>query len=197
MSSTLQQSPAPGEYLLRWRGDALEVSLSCSCDRPGRAVCRTEIGGGQWHDVPLTLISPGRWRAVLPLDEVGIFHGKCCFILEGADSPEWPEGDNFTVKVAPADTRSGNAIYTVFPRQFGSFREVARRLDFIMGEMGFNIIQTLPVFPVPVTYAVMGEYGCPFAATDFFSVDPAMAEFDERPTPLDQFRELVDDVHAR
>ncbi|MBQ2346000.1 MAG: glycogen debranching enzyme N-terminal domain-containing protein, partial [Kiritimatiellae bacterium] len=43
----------------------------------------------------------------------------------------------------------------------------------------------------------MGEYGCPFAATDFLSVDPAMAEFDEFTTPLDQFRELIDAVHAR
>ena len=96
-----------------------------------------------------------------------------------------------------AETRANNSIYTVFPRQFGSFREVARRLDHIMDRMGFRIIQTLPPFPVPTTYAVMGEYGCPFAATDFLSVDPAMAEFDEFKTPLDQFRELIDAVHAR
>ena len=50
---------------------------------------------------------------------------------------------------------------------------------------------------MPTTYAVMGEYGCPFAATDFFSVDPAMAEFDPYATPLDQFRELIGAVHAK
>ena len=213
----MNQSPSPDAYLLRWCGDTLEVSLTLDAPRKGRAVFRTEVGGAkiarretieqndhgltplekQWRDVPLAETRPGVWSATLRLDEVGIFHGKCCFFPEGAAAPEWPAGGNLTVKVAPATTRGGNAIYTVFPRQFGSFREVARRLDFIMGTMGFNIIQTLPVFPVPTTYAVMGEYGCPFAATDFFSVDPAMAEFDEYATPLDQFRELVDAVHAR
>jgi hypothetical protein len=66
-----------------------------------------------------------------------------------------------------------------------------------MDKMGFRLIQTLPPFPVPTTYAVMGEYGCPFASLDFYSVDPAMAEFDEYATPLDQFRELIDAVHSR
>ncbi|MBO7206981.1 MAG: glycogen debranching protein, partial [Kiritimatiellae bacterium] len=101
------------------------------------------------------------------------------------------------MKVESAETAANNSIYTVFPRQFGSFREVVRKLPHIMDAMGFRIVQTLPPFPVPTTYAVMGEYGCPFAATDFFSVDPAMAEFDKRTTPLDQFRELIGAVHAR
>lgn len=213
----LQQNPEPGSFHLRWAGDTFAATLKLDAPRPGRAVFRTEIGGAavarretveqndlgatplerQWRDVPMAEAAPGVWRVELPLGEVGIFQGKCCFFPEGADAPEWPGGDNLVVKVEPAETRGGNAIYTVFPRQFGSFREVVRRLDVIMGRMGFNIIQTLPVFPVPTTYAVMGEYGCPFAATDFFSVDPAMAEFDGKTTPLDQFRELIGAVHAR
>ena len=141
--------------------------------------------------------SAGMFSVGIPLDRVGIFEGKCCFFPEGSSTPEWPKGGNFRVKVAPAATRSANSIYTVFPRQFGSFREVSRRLPHIMDAMGFRIVQTLPPFPVPTTYAVMGEYGCPFAAIDFHSVDPSMAEFDRFATPLDQFRELIDSVHAR
>ncbi len=213
----MQQTPEPDSFHLRWAGDTLAVALKLDAPRPGRAVFRTEIGGAaiarretveqndlgatplerQWRDVPMAEAAPGLWRAELPLGEVGVFRGKCCFFPAGGGAPEWPAGGNFSVKVAPAETRGGNAIYTVFPRQFGSFRAVARRLDVIMGTMGFNIVQTLPVFPVPTTYAVMGEYGCPFAATDFFSVDPAMAEFDGKTTPLDQFRELIGAVHAR
>ena len=213
----LQQNPEPGSFHLRWAGDTFTATLKLDAPRPGRAVFRTEIGGAavarretveqndlgatplerQWRDVPMVEGARGVGRGELWLGEVGSFEGKCCFFPEGADAPEWPGGDNLVVKVEPAETRGGNAIYTVFPRQFGSFREVVRRLDVIMGRMGFNIIQTLPVFPVPTTYAVMGEYGCPFAATDFFSVDPAMAEFDGKTTPLDQFRELIGAVHAR
>ena len=213
----MTQLPETGDFLLKWRGDTLEVTLKLERPRKGRAAFRTNIGHAKvrrreiiaetergetplakaWTDIPLNEVEPGLFKASIPLDEVGVFSGKACFFPEGSNVPEWPEGENTHVKVESAVVRENNSIYTVFPRQFGSFREVARRLDFIMGKMGFRIIQTLPPFPVPTTYAVMGEYGCPFAARDFFSVDAAMAEFDEFSTPLDQFKELIDAVHAR
>ena len=210
------QNPPPDAYLLRWHTDRLAVSLKLDAPQKGRAVLRTNLSRAAvdrgeiiaetedgitpleraWTDIPLEEIRPGEFATEVELGETGVFSGKTCFFPDGGGEPIWPQGGNFTVKVGSSLARSRNAIYTVFPRQFGSFREVVRKLPFIMGEMGFNIIQTLPPFPVPVTYAVMGEYGCPFAATDFFSVDPAMAEFDERATPLDQFRELIGAVHA-
>ena len=86
--------------------------------------------------------------------------------------------------------------YTVIPPS-GTFRNVIRHLGTIMDEMRFKIVQVLPIFPVPTTYARMGRFGCPFAATDFLSVDPAYAEDDKKATPLDQFVELIDAVHAK
>ncbi len=213
----MTQTPALESFILKWRGDKLAVTLTLDSPRKGRAAFRTNIGHARvrrreiiaetdrgemplaraWTDIPLPEVAPGRFAAEIPLDEVGIFSGKACFFPEGSNVPEWPEGRNTHIKVESAETRVNNSIYTVFPRQFGSFREIARRLDVIMDRMGFRIVQTLPPFPVPTTYAVMGEYGCPFAATDFYSVDPAMAEFDEFTTPLDQFKELIDAVHSR
>ena len=213
----MTQTPSPESFVLKWRGDTLSVTLRLDSPRKGRAAFRTNIGHARirrreiiaetergetplaraWTDIPMPEVGPGVFSAEIALDEVGIFSGKACFFPEGSNVPEWPEGRNTHIKVESAETRANNSIYTVFPRQFGSFREVVRRLDHIMDRMGFRIVQTLPPFPVPTTYAVMGEYGCPFAATDFLSVDPAMAEFDEFTTPLDQFRELIDAVHAR
>ena len=213
----LTQDPQAGSNLLKWRGDRLHVELHVEPPRKGRAALRTNLGRAEvrrreiieetekgvtplaraWTDIPLEEVSPGRFTASIPLDQVGVFSAKPCFFPEGSHVPEWPEGGNFHIKVESDAIRACNSIYCVFPRQFGSFRAVARRLDHIMDRMGFKIIQTLPPFPVPTTYAVMGEYGCPFAATDFYSVDPAMAEFDEFATPLDQFLELIDAVHAR
>ena len=213
----MKQTPAPEDFLLKWRGDTLTVTLELDVPRRGRAAFRTNLGRAgvrrqeivdetekgltplarAWTDIPLGEIAPGRFQAEIPLDEVGVFSGKACFFPEGSHVPEWPEGRNLHVKVESAETRKNNSIYCVFPRQFGSFREIVRRLPTIMDRMGFRIVQTLPPFPVPTTYAVMGEYGCPFAATDFLSVDPAMAEFDECATPLDQFRELIGAVHAK
>ena len=213
----MTQTPAPESFLLKWRGDTLAVTLAVDPPRKGRAAFRTNLGHGDvrrreivdetekgltplakaWTDIPLAETAPGVFSAEIPLDEVGVFSGKACFFPEGSHVPEWPEGRNLHVKVESDETRANNSIYCVFPRQFGSFREVVRRLPLIMDTMGFRIVQTLPPFPVPTTYAVMGEYGCPFAATDFLSVDPAMAEFDESVTPLRQFEELIGAVHAK
>jgi len=89
--------------------------------------------------------------------------------------------------------RSG---YAVIPPS-GTFRELLKELDFIVGELGCRIIQLLPVHPTPTTYARMGRFGSPYAALNFTSVDPALAEFDPRVTPLEQFIELVDAIHER
>ena len=89
--------------------------------------------------------------------------------------------------------RSG---YAVIPPS-GTFRELLKELDFIVGELGCRILQLLPVHPTPTTYARMGRFGSPYAALSFTSVDPALAEFDPRTTPLEQFIELVDAVHER
>ncbi len=86
--------------------------------------------------------------------------------------------------------------YHVIPPS-GTFRDVIKELDHIMDDMGFRILQLLPIHPTPTTYARMGRFGSPYAALDFFSVDPALAEFDKQATPLDQFEELVDAVHRR
>lgn len=86
--------------------------------------------------------------------------------------------------------------YTVIPPS-GKFRDLIRELDFIIGKLGCRAIQLLPVNPTPTTYARMGRFGSPYAALSFTAVDSALAEFDTRATPLEQFIELVDAIHSR
>ncbi len=85
--------------------------------------------------------------------------------------------------------------YTVIPPS-GTFRDLIAELDFIVGELGCRIIQLLPIYPTPTTFARMGRFGSPYAALDFTSVDPALAVFDPQATPLEQFGELVDAIHS-
>jgi predicted glycogen debranching enzyme len=89
-----------------------------------------------------------------------------------------------------------HAGYTVIPPS-GTFRGLIRELDFVLGTLRCRVLQLLPIHPVPTTYARMGRFGSPFAGLDFMDVDPSLAEFDRRTTPMDQFRELVHAVHAR
>jgi predicted glycogen debranching enzyme len=86
--------------------------------------------------------------------------------------------------------------YTVIPPS-GTFRDLIRELDFIIDHLGCRFIQLLPINPTPTTYGRMGRFGSPYASLDFTSIDPALAEFDTSKTPLEQFIELVDAVHAK
>ncbi len=89
--------------------------------------------------------------------------------------------------------RSG---YTVIPPS-GTFRDLMAELDFIFYRLGCRFLQLLPIHPTPTTYGRMGRFGSPYAALSFTEVDPALAVFDPKATPLEQFLELVDAVHAR
>jgi len=86
--------------------------------------------------------------------------------------------------------------YTIIPPS-GTFRNLIADLDFIIGTLGCRILQLLPIHPTPTTYARMGRFGSPYASLSFIAVDPALAEFDPKATPLEQFIELVDAVHSR
>ncbi|MDE0839534.1 MAG: glycogen debranching enzyme N-terminal domain-containing protein, partial [Kiritimatiellae bacterium] len=162
-----------------------------------------------------------------PLWEVGRFEAKCFTVESDGETLEWPEGDNVVIKVEPAESHANNTMYCAFVRQFGEarrsmpegiseeriadleshgfavlppsgkFRDLIDSLDVIMDEMGFRIIQLLPIHPTPTTYARMGRYGSPYASQDYEEVDPALAVFDRKSTPLEQFCELVDAVHRR
>lgn len=105
-------------------------------------------------------------------------------------------GEGDAPELAEAAAKLDRANYTVIPPS-GTFRAVKSKLDFIIGKMGFRILQFLPVHPTPTTFARMGRFGSPFAPLDFLDVDAAMGEFDQRTTPLEQFLELVDQIHSR
>ncbi|MCK4564034.1 MAG: glycogen debranching enzyme N-terminal domain-containing protein [Verrucomicrobia bacterium] len=96
----------------------------------------------------------------------------------------------------PAVRQLDGEGYAVIPRS-GKFRDLIQELDFIIGTLRCKIIQLLPIHPTPTTYARMGRFGSPFAVMDLLDVDPALAEFDRQTTPLDQFQELVDEIHKR
>jgi starch synthase (maltosyl-transferring) len=130
---------------------------------------------------------------VEPADYCGAASIYCAFVrLFGENQSTGAECE----ADAPAVARLEASGYEVIPRS-GKFRDVIAQLDHIVYGLGFRIIQLLPIFPTPTTYARMGRFGSPFAALDFTNIDPALADFDRKTTPLDQFRELVDEAHRR
>ncbi len=188
----------------------------------GRAILHRD-----WHDYPMHRRDDDLFELVLPLTEVGRFEAKTLLLQDGKNNPLWPTGSNTVIKVEPADTCCANTIYSAFVRQFGevkhacppaglaeatalldsngytviprsgTFRDLAAELDFIIGTLKCRILQLLPIHPTPTVYGRMGRFGSPFAALDYKAIDPALAEFDRKTTPLQQFEELLNAVHAR
>ncbi|HOG51422.1 MAG TPA: glycogen debranching protein, partial [Lentisphaeria bacterium] len=105
-------------------------------------------------------------------------------------------GQAWTKEHRDAETFLSQAGYTVLPPS-GTFADLRRELPVIMDQLGFRIIQLLPIHPAPVTFGRMGRYGSPFAPLDFFTVDSSLAVFDRHTTPLEQFSQLVADIHSR
>ena len=214
----------PGRAFLRTNIGSAQITRDDICESAasGRAA-----SGRDWRDFEMLSSSPGCYTLTMPLLEVGVFEAKCCFIPSDGSPIIWAQGANFEIKVQSSASAAGNSIYCAFVRQFGrtlylqhsnglpesvamldsenytvippsgTFRDVIKQLDHIFGNLRCRILQLLPVHPVPAQYGRMGRYGSPFAALDYFNVDPALAEFDTRATPLEQFGELIDAVHAR
>ncbi len=125
----------------------------------------------------------------------------CCFnTLYNAFVRQFGPNKSGNFTCTPSEKNAIRALdekgYAVIPPS-GKFRDLIHELDFIIGELGCRIIQLLPIHPTPTTYGRMGRFGSPFAALSFKSVDPALAIFDPTATPLEQFIELLDAVHAR
>ncbi len=88
------------------------------------------------------------------------------------------------------------AGWTIIPPG-GTLRSVLRELPHIFDTLGSRILHLLPVSPVPTTFARFGRFGSPYALQDLTAIDPALVEFDQRTTGIDQFIELARGVHAR
>ena len=86
--------------------------------------------------------------------------------------------------------------YAVIPPS-GKIRELIEQLPHIVDTLGCRIIHLLPINPTPTTYARFGRFGSPYAAQNLEAVDPALVEFDQRTTAIDQFLELTRAIHAR
>ncbi len=99
-------------------------------------------------------------------------------------------------RLAEAIDELDEAGYTIIPPS-GGFRDLIQEMDFIVGKLRCRMVMLLPIHPVPSIFARMGRFGSPYAALDFFQVDPGLAEFDKKATPTDQFVELADAVHSR
>lgn len=245
----IHQHPGPGSRKIMFRGDTVTFTLSLDKESQGKAWVRTNIGhasiarkavidsldrnlplqGTEWFDIPMRQVDSHHFSVMLPLSEVGHFEAKCFFMSAGKTKPLWPEGDNITINVEPADSCCANIIYNAFVRQFGknkngqhspddsdklcilhldkkeytviprsgTFRDLIAELDFIVGKLGCRFVHLLPISPTPTTYGRMGRFGSPYAALHFTGIDPALAEFDIKATPLEQFGELLDAIHAR
>lgn len=136
-------TPAPGERRQRFVGDTLRFELRDVEGRmaPGwRALLRTNLGraevlrnevlqahtkglplaGASWRDIPMQPGATG-WHLDLPLSEPGFFKAKA-YLLDPNGWQHWPSGPDAGISVHPDRVRTGNIMYSAFPRLFGRSR---------------------------------------------------------------------------
>ncbi|MBL9134675.1 MAG: glycogen debranching enzyme N-terminal domain-containing protein [Verrucomicrobiales bacterium] len=181
--------------------------------------------GAAWHDVPLqwtgtrwardlVLAETGFFGAKPYLiDPKGYQHwpsGPDCGI---SIHPDWCRTANiiycaftrlfgqtrFASQLHPESTQPAvqaleQCGFAVLPPS-GTFRQLQAQLPHIVNTLGCRILHLLPIHPTPTTFARFGRMGSPYAALDLTAVDPALVEFDQRATGIDQFRELADATH--
>ncbi len=120
----------------------------------------------------------------------------CAFVRQFGMNQHRPESA-LPADVTKAELEKFDKLdYALIPPS-GTFRSLIKELDHIIGTLRCRIIHLLPVTPTPSVFARMGRYGSPYASLDFTSVDSSLAEFDKKATPLDQFMELADAIHAK
>lgn len=121
----------------------------------------------------------------------------CAFIRQFGENKTLASTDG---ALRPERTAAENELdrsgYSVIPSS-GTFRGLIRELDHIFDRMKCRILHLLPINPTPTVYGRMGRFGSPYASLDFTAVNPELAEFDRKATPLEQFIELVDAVHSK
>jgi len=188
LSMHLNQTPAPEQHLLRFRGDVETFDLYLSIPMDGNAWIRTNLGHASiirreiidnihqgiqplsrsWFDIPMTRIAKQHYRVTLPLCDVGHFEAKCYFIKAGESVPFWPPGTNTHINVEPADTCGANIIYNAFVRQFGPNKEggleKSDREELIkpLDETGYTVIPPSGTFRDLITELdfIIGTLGC-------------------------------------
>jgi len=120
----------------------------------------------------------------------------CAFVRQFGVNKNKPASTPVT-DVEDSDVRKLDyAGFSVIPPS-GTFRDLIKELDHIVDKLRCRVLHLLPINPTPTVFARMGRYGSPYASLDFTGIDPALAVFDKKATPLDQFLELVDAVHCK
>jgi starch synthase (maltosyl-transferring) len=203
------------------RGRALRQEIISSYPR------RPTLANAAWHDVPLercgsewsralTLVEPGFFRAKAyavdlegrqhwPVgDDIGIsIHPDqyrtgntiyCAFIRMFGETKHAVSTINPELEPRLKELEAND--YTVIPPS-GKFRDLIKELPFIIDTLGCRILHLLPVNPTPTVFARFGRFGSPYASQDLTAIDPALIEFDQRTTGIDQFCELTYATHAR
>jgi starch synthase (maltosyl-transferring) len=118
----------------------------------------------------------------------------CAFTrLFGKTDPLSLSSDKAVRQVVAQLDQAGHAVIP----PSGKLRDLTQQLPHIVKNLGCRILHLLPVNPTPTTYARFGRFGSPYAALDLTGIDPALVEFDQRSTGVEQFCELTCAAHCQ
>ncbi|MSU36827.1 MAG: amylo-alpha-1,6-glucosidase [Pedosphaera sp.] len=187
---------------------------------------RRREGLTAWHDRPMRqegdvwtltvpLVEVGYFESkAYAVDERGQNHWPSGGNVAISVHPAWTRSGNtiycaWPRQFGPNKTRietvddEQESVYQVCEREggavipaSGTLRDLQKELPHIIQDLGCRILHLLPVNPTPTTFARFGRCGSPYAGLDLTAIDPALIEFDQRTTGVQQFEELARATHG-
>jgi glycosidase len=121
----------------------------------------------------------------------------CAALLATATAQPQPQTQTQSqISTQPAAHRApqwlaSGVLYQVNPRSFsatGDFKGIEQRLDYLH-DLGVTILWIMPIHP-PGKMGRKGSLGSPYAAVDYYAIDPAYGTKDD-------FRRLIAEAHKR
>jgi hypothetical protein len=176
---------SPGEFFRIFKDEPFSLEVSFLADHPSpRVVLYTNLASqaDQWGEMEFSPIGPGRFSLTLAPPQCGIFLFKIKHSPDNGQTWYWDRIPFSKVIVDPAGAKDIR-MYTLIPNVSGHMGDWVRSLDHIR-DLGFNMVHLLPVTKMDASES-------PYAADDFFGIDPSFLDPDDSRDGLDQFEDFV------
>ncbi len=189
LHSIVKRSYPVGEedYFRLFRDETLPIQVRFKKEAPNLTVkVNTDISG-QWEDRPMKLLENGDYGCELRLDHCGLFQFKVKYSYNEGKTWYLDNVPHTYVYVDPPSIKNLN-LYTLIPKisgHFGKWKELLHHIH----KQGFNAVHLLPITLLDTSLS-------PYAAKDFFSIDPTYLDPNDQGDVWQQFDSFVEEAKS-
>ena len=178
----------PNLYFRRHQDEILALTVDMTDPLPTGAVELVTNLGGKWHAVPFHGDADGAFRLALPLAAVppGAYYLRARYTRDG-QAWFWDRA-HYGYLLVDAAGPHHICLYSLLPTLSGTWRDWLAELPRLQA-LGCNLLHLLPL-------TQMDSSGSPYAARNFFAIDPAYLDPNDARPAHEQFAEFANATRA-